>query len=166
MRPKTSTSRPIARMRISSVSPRSSTGYAAKLSRSRGQQPAVGVPDPAADAEQPVVGDGALVVYEQPLAPHPDTTAVALLALREDPANGLVTASLDWLQQRAQTCFAPWSLAWAILALDACRRPTYPLLGRLAETSDPGKIKDNATLAAVSMALDCASGRNIFKVAT
>jgi len=106
------------------------------------------------------------VVYGEPLSPHLDTTAVALLALRDDPTNGFVTASLDWLQQRAQSCFAPWSLAWAILALDAYGRLTHPLHARLVQTSDPGEIKDNATLAVVCMALDCAHGRNIFKVVT
>jgi Prenyltransferase and squalene oxidase repeat len=106
------------------------------------------------------------VVYGQPLAPHLDTTAIALLALRDEPTNAPVTASLDWLQQRAKTCVVPWSLAWAILALDAYGRLTYPLLARLAGTSDPGEIKDKATLAVVSMALDCALERNIFKVAT
>ena len=106
------------------------------------------------------------VVYGQPLAPHLDTTAIALLALRSEPVSDLVTLSLDWLGQRAQSCSAPWSLSWTILALDAYGRPTYPLLARLAEASDPGETKDDATLALISLAFDCALGRNIFKGST
>src|SRR5208282_6131702 len=101
------------------------------------------------------------IVYGQPLAPHLDTTAIALLALRSEPTNGLVAASLDWLQQGAQTCFAPWSLAWAILALDAYSRPTDQLLARLADLADADQISDCATLAVASLALDCALEQNL-----
>jgi hypothetical protein len=103
------------------------------------------------------------VVYGQALAPHPDTTAISLLALRSEPANELVTASLDWLQRRAQTYFAPWSLAWTILALDAYGRPTNQLLMRLAGLADADQISDCATVAVASLALDCALERNLFK---
>lgn len=106
------------------------------------------------------------VVYGEPMTPHLDATALALLALRSEPANRLVAASLDWLQQRAQTCFAPWSLAWAILALDAYGRATEQLLPRLADISDLAHIQDCATLALVCLAFDCALHRNVFKVAT
>jgi len=106
------------------------------------------------------------LVYGQPLAPHLDTTAIALLALRSESANGLVTLSLDWLEQHAQSCFALWSLGWAILALDAYGRLTYPLLARLAEASELVEMNDNTTVAVTSLAFDCALGRNVFKVAT
>ncbi len=102
------------------------------------------------------------VVYGEPMTPHLDATALALLALRSEPANALVSASLDWLQQCAQTCFAPWSLSWAILALDAYGLRTEPLLARLADISDPDQIQDCATVAVVSLALDCALQRNVF----
>ena len=104
------------------------------------------------------------VVYGQPLAPHLDTTAIALLALRSEPTNELTAASLDWLGQRAQTSCAPWSLAWAILALDAYGRRTNQLLTRLADARDTHRIKDCATLAVAALALDCAFERNIFRV--
>ena len=103
------------------------------------------------------------VVYGQPLAPHLDTTALALLALQSEPTNALLTASLEWLDDRVPSCSAPWGLAWAILALDAYGRPTYPLLARLAEAAAPGDLRDNATLAAASLALDCAFERNLFE---
>jgi squalene cyclase len=106
------------------------------------------------------------VVYGEPMTPHLDATALALLALRSEPTHELVTASLDWLLQRAQTCFAPWSLAWTILALDAYDRPAEQLLARLAGMSDPAHIRDSATIAVVSLAFDCALHRNVFKVTT
>lgn len=102
------------------------------------------------------------VVYGEAMAPHLDATALALLALRSEPANALVSASLDWLQQRAQTCLAPWSLAWSVLALDSYGRPTEQFLARLVDISDPAQIQDCATVAVVSLALDCALQRNVF----
>jgi len=104
------------------------------------------------------------VVYGHPLAPHPDATAIALLALGGEPVNDFVTASLEWLERRAQFCFAPWSLAWTILALDAFRRATQPLINRLAVIVESDEIDDCATLAVVSTALTCANGLNAFGV--
>jgi hypothetical protein len=105
------------------------------------------------------------VVYGLPLAPHPDATALALLSLLTEPPNDFITASLDWLERRAETCFAPWSLAWTILALDAFGRPTELLADRLASVVDPSEINDCATLAVVSLALRRAAGDNAFRVA-
>jgi Prenyltransferase and squalene oxidase repeat len=102
------------------------------------------------------------VVYGSPMIPHPDATALALLALRGEPGDDLVTPSLDWLEQRAETCFVPWSLAWTILALNAFRRPTHRLIKRLAVVAEPAEIGDCATLAVASMALACADGPNAF----
>jgi len=102
------------------------------------------------------------VVYGIPLAPHPDTTSIALLALRGVPPNDLVTTSLDWLQQRAQFCSAPWSLAWAILALTAFRRATQTLVNRLADIVESDPINDCATLAVASLALNSVNGLNAF----
>jgi hypothetical protein len=100
------------------------------------------------------------VVYGCPMAPHPDVTALALLALLGEPGDDLVTPSLDWLEQRAETCFAPWSLAWTTLALNAFRRPTERLIKRLALVAESAEIGDCATLAVASMALACADGPN------
>jgi len=41
---------------------------AAELRRTSGEQGSLGIPDPAAHAHQAVGGDGAFMVYEQPLA--------------------------------------------------------------------------------------------------
>ena len=105
------------------------------------------------------------VVYGFPLAPHADATALALLSLLTEPPNDFITASLDWLEQRAETCFAPWSLAWTILALDAFGCPTDLLTDRLASVVDPTEINDCATLAVVSLALHGALEDNAFRVA-
>jgi len=104
------------------------------------------------------------VVYGFPLAPHADATALALLSLLSEPRNDFITASLDWLERRAETCFAPWSLAWTILALDAFGRPTELLTDRLSSVVDPAVVTDCATLAIASLALACAHGANAFGV--
>lgn len=108
---------------------------------------------------------GNAVVYGLPLAPHADVTALALLSLLSEPRNDFITGSLKWLQRRAETCFAPWSLAWTILALNAFRRPTGLLTDRLSCVVDPAGVNDCATLAVVSLALHRAAGDNAFRVA-
>ena len=105
------------------------------------------------------------VVYGFPLAPHPDATALALLSLLDEPPNEFIAASLNWLERRAEACFAPWSLSWIIFALDAFRHPTELLTQRLSGVVDPKEIKDCATLAVVSLAVRCAAGSNAFRVA-
>ena len=105
------------------------------------------------------------LVYGTPLAPHPDVTALALLSLLNEPPNHFITSSLDWLERRAETCFAPWSLAWTILALDAFGRPAELLADRLSSVVVPAEVNDCATLAVVSLALRRAEGDNTFRVA-
>ena len=75
------------------------------------------------------------VVYGVPLAPHPDDTAIALLALRGRSQDPHVQMSLDWLEQVAPTLNAPWSLAWSVLALAAHDRPIDSIAQTLADTS-------------------------------
>ena len=102
------------------------------------------------------------VVYGSPLAPHPDATAAALLALSGEPLNDLIAASLAWLECRAGSLFAPWSLAWTVLALGAFRRPTQPWIDRLCAMVEPAENVDCATLAVVCLALRCSHGPNVF----
>jgi len=104
------------------------------------------------------------IVYGFSLAPHPDTTALALLSLLNEPPNDFITTSLGWLERRAETCFAPWSLAWTILALDTFGRPTALLTDRLSSVVDNAEVNDCATLAVVSLALRRATGDNAFRV--
>ena len=105
------------------------------------------------------------VVYGVPLTPHEDATALALLALLSEPSNDLIKKSLDWLERRVETCFAPWSLAWAILALEAFGRSTDLLSTRLSSVLDPIKVQDSATLAVVSLASCSGAGEGAFRVA-
>lgn len=104
------------------------------------------------------------VVYGVPLAPHPDATALALLALLGEPLNDFITASLHWLERRAESLLAPWSLAWTILALRAFHRPTQPWIDRLSAVVQPAEISDCATLAVVCLALRCSDGPNVFGI--
>ena len=94
------------------------------------------------------------VVYGAALAPHPDDTSIALLALNGHRQQPFVRMSLDWLQQVAATLSAPWSLAWSILALAGHRRPIESLVQALSSLPDLENIEDNSTLAVTCLALD------------
>jgi hypothetical protein len=104
------------------------------------------------------------VVYGVPMAPHLDTTAIALIALRGEERSDTIAAGLGWLERTAATCSAPWSLAWSSLALDAYDRPIEDLTNRLCALKDSGQLWDSATLALVIVALDCPVRGNVFKV--
>jgi hypothetical protein len=105
------------------------------------------------------------VVYGTPLAPHPDDTAIVLLALREREQNPVVQGSIEYLERVAPTLTAPWSLSWAILALAAYRQPIASLSSSLAALPDLSSIEDTSTLALVCLALDCTRALSAFGVA-
>ncbi len=107
---------------------------------------------------------GNSVVYAAPMAPHIDATAIALLALRNEPRSELIESSLLWLEQQACLCPSPWSLAWSILALDAYDKPVASFQHRLATLVVPDEICDTATLAVVALGLDCTVSGNPFEV--
>jgi hypothetical protein len=94
------------------------------------------------------------VVYGTPLAPHPDDTAIALLALSNRPQDPITQAALNYLERVAPKLTAPWSLAWTILALAAHRRPITSLRNALLAFPDLLHMEDTSTLALVSLALD------------
>lgn len=94
------------------------------------------------------------VVYGVAVAPHSDDTAIALLALRNRPQDSLLQTSLDYLDRTAPTLKAPWSLAWAILALAAHRRPITLLRRALLTFPDLVYVEDTSTLALACLALD------------
>jgi hypothetical protein len=73
---------------------------------------------------------GNSVVYGHNLDPHPDFTAMALLALRDSPSNGspAVTKALDYLGARLTASNSPYSLSWAVMALSAYESPRAGLL--------------------------------------
>jgi squalene cyclase len=94
------------------------------------------------------------IVYGRPMAPHPDDTAIALLALSSYPREPVVTASLDWLASVVPNLTAPWSLAWSILALATHQRSINPLLRKLSNWPGLKEVEDNSTLAVSCLALD------------
>jgi hypothetical protein len=94
------------------------------------------------------------IVYGAAVAPHPDDTAIALLALRDRSQDPVVQTSLNYLERIALALTAPWSLAWAILALAAHRRPITSLRTALLALPDLFYIEDTSTLALASLALD------------
>jgi len=104
------------------------------------------------------------VVYGTALAPHPDDTAIALLALNDREKDPVVQGSVNYLERVAPTLTAPWSLAWAILALAAHRRPTASLHSSLVALTDPSTIEDTNTLAVVCLALDYPRALSAFGV--
>jgi hypothetical protein len=94
------------------------------------------------------------IVYGCPMAPHPDDTAIALLALSSCAREPVVTASLDWLASVVPNLTAPWSLAWSILALATHQRPIDPLVRKLSDWPGLKDVEDNSTLAVSCLALD------------
>jgi hypothetical protein len=105
------------------------------------------------------------VVYGTALAPHADDTAIALLALCDREKDPVVQGSVDYLESVAPTLSAPWSLAWAILALAAYRRPIASLSSSLAAFPDLSGTEDTSTLALVCLALDQQRALEAFGVA-
>lgn len=94
------------------------------------------------------------VVYGEPVAPHADDTSVALIALSDRAQDPVVRAGVEYLERVASSLSAPWSLAWAILALAAHHRPIASLQTSLAALPDLGKTEDTSTLALICLALD------------
>ena len=96
------------------------------------------------------------VVYGVPLPAHVEATAIALLALQDEPRREIVRASVDWLESRAAGINAVSSLSWCILTLFVYQRRTAELKRRLAAIVDDGStIRDNAALATALLALQC-----------
>ena len=94
------------------------------------------------------------IVYGCPMAPHPDDTAIALLALSSYSREPILKASVDWLACVAPRLSAPWSLAWSILALVAHHSPIDPLVRRLSDWPRLDEVDDNSTLAISCLALN------------
>lgn len=94
------------------------------------------------------------VVYGTAVAPHCDDTAIALLALHNRPQHPITQTGLKYLERTSPTVTAPWSLAWAILALAAYRRPISVLRRALLDLPDLFYLDDTSTLALVCLALD------------
>jgi hypothetical protein len=94
------------------------------------------------------------VVYGSAVAPHPDDTATALLALTDRKEDPIVQSGVQYLESIASRLTAPWSLAWAILALAAYGRPVDGLQRSLITLPDLSTVENTGTLALVSLAID------------
>jgi len=99
---------------------------------------------------------GNSVVYGVPLRPHVEATAIALLALQDEPRGEIVQTSVKWLESQAGYIQAVSSLAWCILALFVYQSPIEELKRKLtAIVGDGSGIRNNATLATALLALQC-----------
>ena len=123
-----------------------------KLARSRLDRGAEMLIDRACPGGGWNAGNG--VVYGAAVRPHPDDTAIALLALCNRPQDVAVQTALNYLERTAPTLTTPWSLAWAILALAAHRRRITSLRSALLGLTDLLCVEDTSTLALVCLALD------------
>ena len=94
------------------------------------------------------------LVYGVPMTAHADDTAIALLALSDRRQEAVVQSGVQYLEQVAPTLTAPWSLAWAILALAAYGRPIDSICRSLVAIPYLFRIEDTSTLALVCLALD------------
>jgi len=94
------------------------------------------------------------VVYGTALAPHADDTATALLALTDRKEDPIAQSGVQYLEKIAPSLSAPWSLAWAILALAAYQRPVDGLQRLLTTLPGLSTVENTGTLALVSLAID------------
>jgi hypothetical protein len=99
---------------------------------------------------------GNSVVCGVPLTPHVESTAIALLALQDEPRSQVIRAGIDWLHDRSATIRSAESLAWCILTLFVFEEPIEQLKEALVMTlKDRGAIENTATLAAALLAIKC-----------
>jgi hypothetical protein len=108
---------------------------------------------------------GNSMVYGSPLAPHIEATAIALLALQDEPHSTAVRRALDWLKTRSATIRSADSLAWCILSLFVYQQPVAGLKDALAMMLE-GRIdsENTATLATALLALKCGEMIHPFEV--
>ena len=113
---------------------------------------------------------GNSVAFDVPLRPHLDTTAVALLALRNRGDKRLTETAFAFLGADAQTNIGAHSLAWALLCLNAYEASADQrhLVGRrLCQTVERRtRSLDAATLALalVALSVDEEGGNSPFEV--
>ncbi len=101
---------------------------------------------------------GNSVVFGVDLDPHPDFTAMALLAVRNgSPGHEvLLRRSLDYLGTRLEGSSSPYSLAWASMALEAHGHQDVDHLRNLLADSAAAKLDSlpHRVLALVALALE------------
>ena len=101
---------------------------------------------------------GNSVVFGHNLDPHPDFTAMALLALRDCASNGApqVTQAISYLGTRLNASSSPYSLAWAVMALSSYGDPRSSMLRDRLENVVSRKLETvpTAVLALTALALE------------
>ncbi len=114
------------------------------------------------------------IAFGVAVAPHIDTTSIALLALTRHEEEQGVQKSLHWLVKRLAGCPSPYSLAWGVLAIAAYRHigaeGSESLHSRAEElmrlTENAASIEDTCTLAVSVLALEAMNGDSVFDVRT
>jgi hypothetical protein len=99
------------------------------------------------------------IVFGSALAPHIDTTAIALLALTNGN-DATVVQGLNWLRQACMDCSSAYSLAWSAIAFavhrdEALKHCIASLDKALSSTHAPSNIE---TLSLGAIALKAAEG--------
>lgn len=94
------------------------------------------------------------VVYGGPLLPHPDVTAVALMAFCGEKPVLATDQSLDRLERMSRDSTSSWSTAWSIMALTTHKRPASTLLALLFRNLDAHAANDASTLASAALAIE------------
>ena len=99
---------------------------------------------------------GIRAAYGTLVTPHVEATAVALMALQDEPRTRLIEESLAWLRHQASILHVVSSLAWSILSLFLFGISVDDLKSRLVvQLNDPSRIRNNATLAVAALGLQC-----------
>lgn len=108
---------------------------------------------------------GNSIVLGVPLAAHVDTTALALLALRQAEAKADIAADVDWLAARLVNCPSPYSLALGLWAMRVHGRDADGIIRHLAafwrEEHESSTVCDSTPALSV-LALRAPVGRRPF----
>jgi hypothetical protein len=108
---------------------------------------------------------GNSLVYGVPLKAHIEATAIALLALQDEPRGKIIQESLIWLMTQTKGLDSVSSLAWSILSLFVYQQPVGNLKDRLERALCNGaNIKNTAVLAVAVLALNCGETIHPFEV--
>lgn len=100
---------------------------------------------------------GNAIVFGVELDPHPDFTAMALLALRDPALKELreVSGGLDYLARRITVVRSAYTLAWATMALHAHGHPAANLATSLLRSRpSPWMAESTQALALSALALE------------
>lgn len=97
---------------------------------------------------------GNAIVFGVELDPHPDFTAMALLALRDPALKREVIGGLDYLARRITAVRSAYTLAWATMALHAHGHPAASWAASLVRSRpSPWVAESTQTLAISALAL-------------